>query len=89
MSFDYELPKLDDPLRVFCETSQELICLYDLVSNCYNENYKILQMTLKAVKKKKKDLIVKITDLLHSYNEHTFFSFSKTCSWVTASADSR
>ena len=73
-------PKHDDPLRVFCETCEELICRdctirthkdhnYDLVSNCYNKHYQILQSTLNAVEKKKKDLMIKITDLTDRESE--------------------
>ena len=73
-------PKHDDPLRVFCETCEELICHnctirthkdhnYNLVSNCYNKHYQILQSTLKAVEMKMKNLLLKITDLTDRESE--------------------
>jgi tripartite motif-containing protein 2/3/tripartite motif-containing protein 71 len=72
--------KHDDPLRVFCETCQELICRdctihthkdhdYDLVSGCYNKHHQILQTTLNAIKKQKNDLMIKITALANRKNE--------------------
>ena len=73
-------PKHDDPLRVFCETCEELICRdctiqthkdhnYDLASNCYNKHYQILESTLNAVENKKNDVMIKITDLTDRESE--------------------
>ena len=64
-------PKHDDSLRVFCETCEELICRdctigdhknHDCtpIRDSYDKHRQILENTLNAVEKMKKDVMIKI-----------------------------
>ena len=67
-------PKHDDPLRIFCETCQELICRdctvrihrdheYNKITDSYHKHHQVLETSLNPVKKLIDSVAIALTDL--------------------------
>ena len=73
----------DDPLKVYCETCEELICRdctisqhhknhqYKLVAECYPDHHQEIEAHLTTVKKKVADVDVAVTNLISQEREIT------------------
>ena len=74
-------PKHDDPLKVYCETCQEVICRdctvtkehkthnYDLITECYPKHHQLIEADLKLVKLKLANTDTAVTGLVNRVTE--------------------
>ena len=70
-------PKHDDPLKVYCETCQEVICRdctvtkehkthkYDLITECYPKHHQLIEADLKLVRLKLANTDTAVTGLVN------------------------